>query len=229
MVRPLTNPTNLTNKTTNRPSLAAQLAAEFAPLLTRAQTAGGLGPGDIDSHIAHSLAYLDAYPGLVDAERVLDLGSGAGIPGLVLARQLPNAAFALLEGRRERASALVRSVGELGLSGRVWVISGRAEVAAHDPGLRFGFDAVVARAFSRPAVTAECGAGFLVKGGAFVVSEPPEPETDARWPAVGLEKLGLELESLVAAPFRFAVLRSVAPLDARYPRHVGIPAKRPLF
>jgi 16S rRNA (guanine527-N7)-methyltransferase len=165
----------------------------------------------------------------VRAERVLDLGSGAGIPGLVLAKQLPTTTFDLLDGRIERANALSRAVAELGLSGRVSVIGERAELAARRPDLRFGFDAVVARAFGRPAVTAECGAGFLVVGGAFVVSDPPEEPANERWPAEGLAKLGLVVAAAAPSAFHFTVLRSVAALDARYPRRAGIPAKRPLF
>jgi 16S rRNA (guanine527-N7)-methyltransferase len=109
------------------------------------------------------------------------------------------------------------------------VLGERAEDAAHRPGLRSTFDAVVARAFGRPAVTAECGAGFLVLGGILVVSEPPEDSKRERWPKKGISKLDLVLESTISTPFHFAVLRSVAPLDLRYPRRVGIPAKRPLF
>lgn len=136
--------------------------------------------------------------------------------------------FVLLDGRVERSKALARSAAELGLAGRVAVIAERAEVAAHRANLRFHFDAVVARSFGRPAVTAECGAGFLKEGGAFIVSEPPGTGED-RWPASGLAQLGLALESSVSTPLHFAVLRAVAPLDERYPRRVGIPTKRPLF
>jgi 16S rRNA (guanine527-N7)-methyltransferase len=134
----------------------------------------------------------------------------------------------LLDGRVQQARRLMRSIGELGLSGRVEVISARAEVAAHRPDLRFSFDAVVARSFGGPSVTAECGAGFLKPGGVLVVSDPPRAEVE-RWPAAGLIRLGLERERSGSAIRHFAVLRSVAPLDERYPRRTGVPAKRPLF
>lgn len=161
---------------------------------------------------------------------MLDLGSGAGLPGLVLARQLPAVVFVLLEGRAERARALRRSVAELGFSARVSVLGERAETAAHRLDLRFSFDVVVARAFAPAAATAECGAGFLAIGGALVVSEPPEAAIGDRWPATGIARLGLCLGvSGNSPPFRFAVLRSVTALDERYPRRIGVPAKRPLF
>jgi 16S rRNA (guanine527-N7)-methyltransferase len=160
---------------------------------------------------------------------VLDLGSGAGLPGLVLARRLPASSFVLLEGRVQQARSLERSVAELGLSERVTVIGERAELAAHRSDLRFSFDFVVARSFGRPAVTAECGAGFLKVGGALVVSEPPQAAMDERWPAEEITRLGLVLVPSGPSMAHFAVLRSVVPLDERYPRRTGVPAKRPLF
>ena len=142
---------------------------------------------------------------------------------------MPKTTFVLLDGRIERANDLAAAVAALGLPERVSVVGERAEVAARRPELRSAFDAVVARAFGRPAVTAECGVGFLVPGGVLVVSEPPEGSNGERWPEGGLSKLGLVLESEVSTPLHFAVLRSVAPPDLRYPRRIGIPAKRPLF
>jgi 16S rRNA (guanine527-N7)-methyltransferase len=142
---------------------------------------------------------------------------------------LPKSTFVLLDGRTERANDLAAAVAELGLCQRVSVVGERAEEAAHRSGLRSTFDAVVARAFGPPAVTAECGAGFLVPGGILVVSEPPEDSKQERWPEKGISKFDLVLESTTSTPFHFAVLRSVAPLDLRYPRRVGIPAKRRLF
>ncbi len=147
----------------------------------------------------------------------------------MLAAQLPATAFVVLDGRMERATALLRSVAELGLSTRVTVLGERAELAAHRSELRFAFDVVVARAFGRPAVTAECGAGFLVTGGALVVSDPPEGATHERWPQERLAKLGLVVETPVPTHWHFTLLRSVAALETRYPRRVGVPAKRPLF
>ena len=160
---------------------------------------------------------------------MLDLGSGAGVPGLVLALRWPATTFVLLDASAKRTAALATAVGELGLADRVAARTARAEDAGRDPALRSTFDAVTARSFAIPAVTAECGAPFLRAGGVLLVAEPPGGDAE-RWPAAGLAALGLEDEG--AVPHGEATvrrLRLVAPVDHAYPRTNGVPGQRPLF
>jgi len=93
------------------------------------------------------------------------------------------------------ANIIVGATFDEALGERVRVIRSRAEVAGHDPALRFQFDLVTARGFGPPAVTAECAAGFLRVDGRLVVSEPPEDRV-SRWPSDGLA-----CRSKSAAPF----------------------------
>jgi 16S rRNA (guanine527-N7)-methyltransferase len=163
--------------------------------------------------------------------RVLDLGSGGGLPGLVLATYRPELELTLLEARQRACRFLREAVATLELT-RVTVVESRAEDAARRADLRESFDAVVARSFGSPAVTAECAVGFVRAGGRLVVSEPPrDEERDAaeRWPQSGLEQLGLA----PAAPggesgASFVLMEKTRP-DDRWPRRVGVPAKRPLW
>ncbi|MDA8287935.1 MAG: class I SAM-dependent methyltransferase [Actinomycetota bacterium] len=159
--------------------------------------------------------------------QLLDLGSGGGIPGLVAAAALPDTHCTLLDGREERARLLRGHVTRLGWSARVDIVAARAEVAGHGD-LRGRFDAVLARGFGAPAATAECGAAFLRPGGVLVVSDPPEG-AGQRWPVEGLERLGLAPRPLLQQAWALSCFELVTPLDDRYPRRVGIPAKRPLF
>jgi hypothetical protein len=109
-------------------------------------------------------------------------GSGDGV---VLAGRPPGPA-----GFPEEANDLLEeAIDHLALSHRVVVICDRAEAAGRDPLLRGRFDAVVARAFGPPAVTAECGSPFCGPG-CLVVSEPPV-EVAWRWPVRELDCLGL--------------------------------------
>ena len=181
--------------------------------------------------------------GLPARGRVLDLGSGGGLPGLVLATCRPELELTLLEARQRACRFLREAVIALGLTG-VAVVEARAEDAARRTDLRETFDAVVARSFGPPAVTAECAVGFLRLGGRLLVSEPPGDEARGlhqppprqtlghqagRWPIPGLEELGLAPPVGGGEPgVSFVVLEKTGN-DDRWPRRVGIPAKRPLW
>jgi 16S rRNA (guanine527-N7)-methyltransferase len=162
-----------------------------------------------------------------DARRVLDLGSGGGVPGLVLAEALPRLQLTLLDAGARRCRFLRGAVTELELGDRVEVVEERAETAARHPVRRDAFDVVVARSFGSPAVTAECAVGFLRLGGSLVVSEPPE--AGIRWPPEELAGLGLgPVVACGTGGFGFVRLDKVR-ADDRWPRRVGVPAKRPRF
>ncbi|MEA2686132.1 MAG: rRNA (guanine527-N7)-methyltransferase [Actinomycetota bacterium] len=134
-----------------------------------------------------------------------------------------------MDAGERRVAFLAEAAAALGVEDRVGVVCGRAEELARVVGLRGGFDLVVARGFGPPAVTAECGSGFLAVGGRLVVSEPPGGRPD-RWPAAGLAPLGLEPAATVEVGGAwYQVLVQTSPCPDRYPRRTGIPAKRPLF
>ena len=190
-----------------------------------AQNFGFLGPGAITTHIDRAIdlaAALDVPP-----QQALDLGSGAGVPGLPLALLWAETRWVLLDGSATRASFLERAVTELQIGERVSVLGSRAEEAARGE-LRGAFDLVVARSFAGPAVTAECGSPFLKVGGLLVVAEPPGGDP-GRWDRSGLAELGLEPGMARTRPTAFQTLVQVSPCPERYPRRVGVPAKRPLF
>ncbi len=164
----------------------------------------------------------------------VDLGSGGGVPGLVLATRWPASTGILLDSNRRRCAVLEEAVATLGLDGRLSVRCGRAETLARDEALRAMFDLVVARSFGSPAVTAECAVGFLRIGGLLAVTEPPphraEREGQTRWPADGLATLGLgPARVLRAGPTGVAVMRLESLAAERWPRADGRPAKSPLW
>jgi 16S rRNA (guanine527-N7)-methyltransferase len=119
-------------------------------------------------------------------------------------------------------------VAELGVGERVEVREERAEDTGRSS-VRGSRDLVVARSFGPPAVVAECAAPLLRVGGRLVVSEPPEGEL-ARWPQAGLRPLGLDPAGPIrASGARFQILHQQTACPDRFPRRIGIPAKRPLF
>lgn len=200
-------------------------------VLGRARELGFLGPGPIAGHIAHSHGFAAAF-GDTPPARVADLGSGGGVPGLVLALVWPDSAVSLIDANERRTAFLAEAVELLGLSERVAVVRGRAEEVARDPDHRSQYDGVVARGFGPPPVTAECAAPLLAVGGRLVVSEPPEDL--ARWDTDGLGQLGLDpgagIEVSVSDGLaHYRVFRAVMACPDRYPRRTGIPGKRPLW
>jgi 16S rRNA (guanine527-N7)-methyltransferase len=197
-------------------------------VLEEARALGFLGPGPVDRQLEHALALARSVG---DFEgKMLDLGSGGGLPGLVLLDGWPTARGVLLDAQRRRCDFLERAVATLDLGERVAVRCGRAEVLARDPELRATFDLVVARSFGPPAVTAECAVGFLRDDGELVVTEPPDLEPTARWDAAGLAQLGFAPAVAIREGETGAVrIRLAAPIDERWPRRDGVPAKRPLW
>ena len=222
-------------------------SAAMESVLARSRSLGFLGPGSVRVQVDHALGFAAGPVGMGDRapRRALDLGSGGGVPGLVLAHAWPDAEIVLLDAGARRGEFLESAVEELGLADRVRVVRARAESAGRDAALRARFDVVVSRGFGAPGVTAECAAPFLEVGGRLLVSDPPvEGEggsgpsgTDSsaaaqapeRWPASGLDLVGLEVEQTWAVPYHYRSLLLTRPCPDRYPRRDGVPAKRPLF
>ena len=205
--------------------------------LAQARAFGYLGPGPLQTHIDHSHGFgdviLEAMPrgdGTLDGVfrgRAVDLGSGGGIPGLVLADRWPDSTWLFVDSHQRRMGTLRDVLVTLGWTGRTEVALDRAELVARRPDLRGSCDVVVARGFAAPAVTAECAAGFLRTGGLLVVSEPPGgPE---RWSDRGLAALGMSRVTVARSAFRFFVAVQDHPTPPKYPRAVGVPGKSPLF
>jgi 16S rRNA (guanine527-N7)-methyltransferase len=199
--------------------------------LADAQARGFLGPGDLQAHVDHAVAFAVAAEAEFDGppRAFLDLGSGGGVPGLVLVLRWPEAAATLLDAAERRCAFLAAAAGRLDVEDRVVVRRGRAEVLAHDPALRDGFPLVVSRSFGPPPVTAELAAGFLEVGGMLLVSEPPDPDP-RRWPAAGLGLVGMgPAVRTRAAGSAVVKIRKTAPTSPDRPRRTGVPAKRPLW
>lgn len=197
--------------------------------LEQARRRGMLGPGPVEAHLEHGEAMAAAIEPNFGG-RLLDLGSGGGVPGLILLTCWPSATGVLLDARGRRCAFLETALRDLELLERASVACGRAEELAREAGFRGQFDLVVARGFGRPATTAECAVGFLVAGGRLAVSEPPDAPSRDRWPEWGLEQLGLRPPELhKSRDAGVAVLEAEGSAAERWPRRVGVPGRRPLW
>ena len=187
-------------------------------------------------HIAEALAlgrFLDEHGLLPDDTRVLDLGSGGGLPGIPILITWPRIALTLLESVGKKCRFLEDIVRDFAL-GDVAVLEGRAETWGRDPARREQYDLVLARAVAPLPILIEYALPFLGSGGrlAAVKSIAVSEEVDASQTA--LRELNGRLEGVngfQASPghSRAAVLiEKIGPTPQHYPRRPGIPSKRSL-
>jgi 16S rRNA (guanine527-N7)-methyltransferase len=184
----------------------------------------------VDDHLADSLVALDLHE-LQTAHQVVDLGPGAGIPGLPLAVALPNASFVLVESSGRKCAFIQRAIAGMGLE-NVAVVQARAE--SYVEGFS-RFDVATARALAALDVVAEYAAPLLRVGGSLIAwrgRRDPEAEVAADRAA---ETLGMQLRKTVevqpypAARNRHLTLMSkLKETPDEYPRRPGVASKRPL-
>jgi 16S rRNA (guanine527-N7)-methyltransferase len=184
----------------------------------------------VDRHVADSLVALD-LPAVRGAERIADLGPGAGWPGLALAAALPDAHLTLVESAARCCRYLERAVETAGL-GNVAVVHARAEDWPEGVGVH---DLVTARALAALPVICEYAAPLLAPGGALVAWKGAVQPGEAADGAAAAEILGLASDEVRRVqPYpdvrdrTLHVFRKVAETPPRFPRRPGMATKRPL-
>jgi len=164
--------------------VSGSTAPELVTALIDAQRLGFLGARPIPDVVAHARGFVRALRAYGQVETVLDLGAGGGVPGLVVAHDLPDLQVTLLDRRAKRTDFLERVVRRLGWADRVSVICADVEsFVPTDP-----FDAVMARGFGPPEFTLSVAAQLVRVGGPMVISEPPDAD---RWDEAVLARLGV--------------------------------------
>lgn len=158
--------------------------------LRDAQRLGFFGAASVASMVEHAGGFVDALAAVPDGARVVDLGSGGGLPGLVIATERPGLSVVLVDRRQKRTDFLERAVRRLSLDTvEVWCRDVRDVVRSVADGAAPRFDAVTARGFGPPDLTLRLAAGLVATHGRIVVSEPPSGD---RWSPVLLAELGLD-------------------------------------
>ena len=185
-----------------------------------------------EKHLLDSLSVLTALP--KDAHRLIDVGTGAGLPGIPLKIARPQVDVTLLEATGKKVAWLNETIRELGVSG-TRALAERAETLAHVPEHRERYDVSVARAVAPLAALCELCLPLVRVGGRFVAQKSvagAESEVSAAERALGM--LGGRIERVVpvavdALPNRvLVVIEKVEPTPPAYPRRPGMPTKRPL-
>lgn len=184
----------------------------------------------VEAHLTNGAAFADVLR-THQSQRIVDLGSGAGVPALIIAELLPDTTIWLIERSANRVGWLQSAITTLALADRCEVVAAAAEDAARTPGRAGWADAVTARSFAPPATTAECACRFLRPDGVLVVSEPPaDAQAPPRWPLDGLAPTGLEpVRRETFADTTLQTLQRRGPIDPRLPRREAVTRKRPLF
>jgi 16S rRNA (guanine527-N7)-methyltransferase len=184
-----------------------------------------------DVHIADSLSPLELEP-VRSAVRIADLGSGAGLPGLVIAARLRAARVDLVESIGRKCAFIREAITAMGLE-NAEVVCERSEEWAREGG-REAYDVVTARALGRLAVIAELASPLLLQGGVLAAmkgarSAEEEAELARAAPRLALEPL--EIRSVRPYPASHSrnihLLRKNGPTPNGLPRRAGMAAKRP--
>jgi 16S rRNA (guanine527-N7)-methyltransferase len=188
----------------------------------------GLVSGPATPLVADSLVLL---PFLGQARRVVDVGSGGGLPGLPLKIARPELEVTLIEADQAKAAFLVQAAARLGLRG-VEVLAVRAEEAGRDARHREAYDVAVARAVAALPALVELCLPLVRVGGRLLAQKTSGDEVAAA--ARALEMLGGEVVGVEAAASSardkgvVVIVAKVRPTPDAYPRRSGIPAARPL-
>lgn len=182
----------------------------------------------------HYLDSLYLLPHLKPGQKILDLGSGAGFPGIPLAIAQPEGHFWLLDSSAKRCRFLEECRQALNLP-RLTVLCTRAEKAGQDKALRERFDLVLARAVAPLPVLLEFALPLVKPGGQFIAMKGPALDEELAAAENALEVLGAVLTSSegFALPIsqeqrRLAFFIKTAATPPKYPRREGMPEKRPL-
>lgn len=192
----------------------------------------------IEKHFLDSLAcWLGGW--IEGGDRVIDIGTGAGFPGLVVkitsSRLSPEVEVSLVESSSRKVRFLEHLCGLLSLS-RTVTVNGRVEDLGRREGYRECFDVAVSRAVAGLPTVSEYCLPLVRRGGWFLAMKGARAEDEARQGESAIKALGGQIAGLswYTLPYcrqrrAIVAVRKVLDTPARFPRRTGIPAKRPLL
>lgn len=187
----------------------------------------------LDKHFLDSIA-LAQYVDLTKSVSLIDLGTGAGFPGMPLKIMFPNLKVTLADSLNKRILFLDEVIGELGLTD-IQTVHARAEDLAHDPDYREQYDYCVSRAVANLSSLSEYCLPFVRIGGLFISYKSGEIEEELAAAKKAIFLLGGRLDQVI--PFQlegtdlgrsFVLIHKDRKTAKTYPRKSGMPTKKPL-
>ena len=168
-----------------------------------------------------------------ESRTVIDVGTGAGLPGIPLSIVSPEKEFILADSLNKRLKVVSSLSGDLCLS-NVRTIHGRAEELARNKAYRESFDLCVSRAVANMAVLSEYCLPFLRKGGYLLAYKGPDGREEVKKAEKAISVLGGKCMRIEESPVEgfdhnIAVIEKIKNTPAKFPRKAGTPAKEPIF
>lgn len=188
--------------------------------------------GIMKKHFIDSIKVFN-FPELHNAKSVVDIGTGAGFPGVPMKIVRPDMEIVLLDSLMKRVNFLNEVIAKLGLEG-IKAVHGRAEDFAKVE-YRDHFDAAVSRAVANMTLLTELCLPFVKVGGYFVAMKGPGAEAEIEEARQAIGMLGGKLEQVIEVEIEesdlkhnLVVVRKVKPTPKQFPRKPGVAAKKPL-
>lgn len=187
----------------------------------------------IDKHFIDSISLVKAID-LSGDKYVLDLGCGAGFPGIPLKIAFPNLKIVLLDSLNKRILFLKEVIEELGLE-NIEALHGRAEDYARKPEYREQFDYCVSRAVANLTSLSEYCIPYVKEGGYFISYKSGKVKEEVKEVKKALYLLGGKMENMISFQLpetdmerNFVLIKKEKKTPKKYPRKAGIPTKEPL-
>ena len=175
-----------------------------------------------------ALAFKQGIP-----QSLIDVGAGAGFPGLPLKIVYPDMRVTLLEATGKKVEFIKHAITRLNLRDAV-AIQSRAEDLAHDPVHREKYDAAIARAVADMSVLAEYMLPFVRVGGMFIAQKGVDIEEEMRNASRALKILGGSVREIIPVQLpelekrHLVIVKKTNATPIKYPRRAGVPSKQPL-